>query len=286
MTLKTIFTTISQQLQAIYEKNEAESIAFLLIEFLYTSTRTDVVAAKEVASFDPAILQTYLASLLTHAPIQYVLGKAHFYGYEFNVNKYTLIPRSETEELVHLIIQENKGKKGLTILDIGTGTGCIPITLCLHLINPTIYALDVDANTLAVAKQNAENLHASITWIETDILNTQPKFDTKVDIIVSNPPYVRELEKAFMQPNVLHYEPAKALFVSNENPLLFYERIATFAKENLCNGGRLYLEINQYLGNDTKKLLEDKGFSAIQVLKDLNNNDRMCACTLVLFDEK
>ena len=286
--IKTVFQTITAQLQTIYDKNEAESIAFLLIEFLYKNSRTDVLVAKELINFDEKLLQSYISRLLQHEPIQYIIGKAFFYENDFIVNQHTLIPRSETEELVHLIIQENKFRNHLKIIDIGTGTGCIPITLFHNLIQADVYGIDIDKDTLEVAKKNARNLSANITWINQDILNTeiawQSNFqvkldvqsDLKFDIIVSNPPYVRELEKTAMQPNVLNYEPAKALFVSNENPLIFYEAIANFALKYLAKQGKLYFEINQYLGQETKQMLENKGFIEVEIIKDLHENDRIC----------
>lgn len=286
--IKTVFQTITAQLQTIYDKNEAESIAFLLIEFLYKNSRTDVLIAKELADFDEKLLQSYINRLLKHEPIQYIIGKAFFYENDFIVNQYTLIPRSETEELVHLIIQENKFRNHLKIIDIGTGTGCIPITLFHNLIQADIYGVDIDKNTLEVAQENSRNLSANITWINQDILNPEftsqsnfsiksnAKSDLKFDIIVSNPPYVRELEKTAMQPNVLNYEPAKALFVSNENPLIFYEAIANFTLKYLAKQGQLYFEINQYLGQETKQMLENKGFIEVEIIKDLHENDRIC----------
>jgi release factor glutamine methyltransferase len=283
--LRYIFNEISQPLQSIYSKNEAESIAFLLIEHLYKATRTQILVDKIITNFDEILLQTYIDRLLKNEPIQYLIGQASFYGYDFFVNSYTLIPRQETEELVNLIIKENNTNKNLKIIDIGTGTACIPISLFLNLVNPNIYAVDIDKNTLLIAQKNATTLQTNITFIEADILLWKMSLSVDLqenlfDIIVSNPPYIRELEKTVMHQNVLAYEPEKALFVPNENPLLFYDAIADFALKNLVKKGKLYFEINQALGQETKAMLEQKGFQEVEIIKDINENDRICRAIL------
>jgi release factor glutamine methyltransferase len=286
--LRYIFKAISQPLQTIYNKNEAESIAFLLMEYLYQATRTQILVDKKITNFDEILLKTYIDRLLKHEPIQYLIGQAHFYGYEFFVTPATLIPRQETEELVNLIIKDNKTYENLKIIDIGTGTACIPISLFLNLITPNIYAVDIDKETLSVAQKNSTNLQANITFIEADILawETSLHFDLfdlqekLFDIIVSNPPYICEIEKSVMQQNVLAYEPQKALFVPNEKPLLFYEAIADFALKKLAKNGKLYFEINQAFGQATKVMLQEKGFQQVEIIKDINENDRICRAIL------
>ena len=193
----------------------------------------------------------------------------------FKVNNSVLIPRPETEDLVRWVLDEYKEcGKGCTILDIGTGSGCIAIALASSLPESRVYAIDVSATALETASKNASDHNVEITFRKADIRHLEsvgPAFD----IIVSNPPYVRFSEKNTMQPNVTEYEPQLALFVSDEDPLIYYRHIARFASENLKEGGALFLEINQYLGESLIKLLEDQKFSEIELRKDLFGNDRM-----------
>ena len=237
-------------------------------------------------------LNSALKRLKQEEPIQYITGNTEFYGHPFFVDKNTLIPRPETEELVEWIITE-VGKlqslkvsrpngnvtskvveKPISVLDIGTGTGCIPISLAKELNNIKISAIDVSTKALHIAKQNAQLNKVDINFMEIDILKATalPK---KYNIIISNPPYVRELEKKEIKNNVLENEPHLALFVTDENPLLFYNKIVDLAKNNLTENGLLFFEINQYLGVETIALLKEKGFKNIQLRKDLFGNNRM-----------
>lgn len=222
-----------------------------------------------------------LADLKLEKPIQYILGKSYFYSMEFMVNEHTLIPRPETEELVSMIIEDNKTHpRPLRILDIGTGSGCIPISLAKHLTHAELYAIDISKDAIKLAKENAMKNQVVVRFGEIDILKASllSNLFTKVDqfeVIVSNPPYVRELEKATMKNNVLKYEPQSALYVSDENPLLFYEQITKLAACHLKTNGRLYFEINQYLGDQTKDLVINAGFKEVEVIKDTFGNDRM-----------
>ena len=219
-------------------------------------------------------------ALKVEKPIQYILGSAHFYGMEFMVNEHTLIPRPETEELVSWILKDVSKSDNLNILDIGTGTGCIPIAIAKNLPNARVYALDVSAEALKIAKRNAESNNVKVTFSEVDILKCSdlsiifPEV-SRFDVIVSNPPYVRNLEKKEMNTNVLAYEPETALFVADDNALLFYEIIAALASSNLKEGGKLYFEINQYLGKEMLELMEKYKFSNNQLKKDLFGNNRM-----------
>ena len=208
-------------------------------------------------------------------PIQYILGETEFYGLRFKVNSSVLIPRPETEELVDWILKNNSNKsKQLRILDIGTGSGCIPITLARNLNNSEVSAVDISRDALKVAEVNAEINKVKVNFIEMDILKTT-KLSERYDIIVSNPPYVRELEKQKMHKNVLEFEPHIALFVEDEDPLLFYLKITQLASKSLSEGGQLYFEINQYLGERMVQLLSDYKFRDIEIRKDIFGNDRM-----------
>lgn len=196
------------------------------------------------------------------------------------VNENVLIPRPETEELVDWIIEDQKkDKQSITILDIGTGSGCIAISLAKKIPEAKVYAMDISEQAIQVARDNAKKNQADITFIKADILEVKELFQD-FDIIVSNPPYVRELEKKEMRSNVLDNEPQRALFVSDNEPLLFYKKITDLAKEKLKENGGLYFEINQYLGVETKNMIESKGFKSVEVRKDLYDNERMIRACL------
>lgn len=272
MNLRSLFSQYSEKLQAIYDKQEAESLVFWLFEAFLKKGRSEILRDEFIESV-PQELDEALSQLLEKKPIQYILGTAPFYGREFKVNSSVLIPRNETEELVHLIIKENK-RLNLRILDIGTGSGCIPISLALEIPSSKVFALDVSKEALAVAEGNAEQHEARVEFFQMDVLREEiPVKD--LDIIVSNPPYVCESEKSLMHENVLQFEPHLALFVSDEDPLVFYKVIAHKAKSHLKIGGKIYFEINEALGKATQNLLVDLDFSDVEVLKDLNGKDRM-----------
>ena len=221
-------------------------------------------------------LQLGLEALKRFEPVQYITGKAWFYGYELQVSKDVLIPRPETEELVHWILEEHKDRMGLKVLDIGTGSGCIAIALGKKLDHPSITATDVSQAALDIAGKNI-NLHGlSIHLLTADILDRSLWTESgRYDIIVSNPPYVRISEKKDMLPNVLNYEPALALFVDDDDPLVFYRAIGEFARNNLSDHGCLYLEINENLGKDTLQLMRGIGFLVAEVKRDMQGKERM-----------
>jgi release factor glutamine methyltransferase len=223
-----------------------------------------------------AIWDSILEPLKKEIPIQYLLGKTSFYGLDFEVNNHVLIPRSETEELVEWIIQSTSKleKKDLKILDIGTGSGCIAISIAKNLPSASVFAIDVSENALATAHKNAERNKVNITFINQNILETED-LKQQFDIIVSNPPYVRHLEKAEIKKNVLDNEPHLALFVEDNDALIFYRKIAALAQKNLSPNGKLYFEINQYLGKEMIALLEKMNFKNIELRKDIYGNDRM-----------
>lgn len=268
-------------LSPIHGADEAESFFYIALEEINGLKRTALIMTPDAQLSESELKQwnDALVQLKTQKPIQYIFGKAWFYGLEFKVNENTLIPRPETEELVEWIINENKNRKGIKILDIGTGSGCIAISLAKNLPGATVHAIDVSEKALAVARENAATNNVAVNFIKTDILSAD-LLPEAFDIIVSNPPYVRNLEKAEIKPNVLSFEPHLALFVDDNDPLIFYRKIAQLAKNNLKEHGKLYYEINQYLGTETVALLEQIGFINIILQKDFVGNDRMTSCEL------
>lgn len=266
----------AQQLE-VYEPIEAEMLVHWLLEHHLGLRRTDMTRNLDEKDLSQALLVDF-DRLKKGDPIQYIIGKAPFYGREFFVTPATLIPRNETEELVHLIINENKGK-GLKILDIGTGTGCIPISLKLEMNDPLVFGLDISEDALEVARKNSKEYHAEVEFFACDILREEiPLLD--LDIVISNPPYIPEQGKTEMHRNVLDYEPGLALFVPDKDPLLFYRAIGKKGKSLLKKGGKLYYEIHEYYGNQVIELLENLGYSSIQLIKDLNGKDRMVSAVL------
>ncbi|WP_075350041.1 peptide chain release factor N(5)-glutamine methyltransferase [Algoriphagus marinus] len=262
---------LSSQLE-IYDRQEATSLVNWLLEHHLGLRRVDMMHFLEEKDL-PKKLWDDFDRLKKGEPIQYILGKAPFYGHEFLVNSFTLIPRNETEELVHLILKENKSP-GLKVLDIGTGTGCIPISLALEMNQAEVYGLDISEEALEVARKNAKLLHAEVTFLKCNILEELPPIED-LDVLVSNPPYIPEKGKAEMHQNVLDFEPGLALFVPDHDPLLFYRVIAEKGKKLLKPGGRLYFEIHEEFGAGVLSLLEEKGFTELRLLKDLNGKDRM-----------
>lgn len=287
MKLKEFKLLFSESLSETYPKKEIDSFFFILMEEKLKLQRIDTVLNPDflIDTATVVVLKIILERLQKEEPIQYILGKTEFYGLPFLVDKNTLIPRPETEELVEWILSEIQKIQGgnqktpLAILDIGTGTGCIPITLAKNTVNTVITAIDISASALRVAKKNAVLNSVPVNFIMLDILKTT-QLPQKYNLIVSNPPYVRELEKVEISANVLENEPHLALFVANKNPLVFYDKIADLAKQQLNENGMLFFEINQYLGKETVKMLEEKGFQNIQLKKDLSGNDRMLLCRL------
>ena len=278
MQLKEIKNIFHLELDKIYPKEEVVSFFHLMIEHYLGLQKFTLVLEPNytITKEEEQPFFEGLQKLKEEFPIQYILGTAHFMDLDFKVDKNVLIPRPETEELVRWILAEIENKKSeINILDIGTGSGCIAISLAKQLPNAKVYALDVSKDALAVAKENARNNNVSVEFLRANIL-TNPNLEQKFDIIVSNPPYVRELEKAEMQNNVLEHEPDLALFVADDNnPLVFYSAITEFAVNHLKPNGKLFFEINQYLGKETKIILENHNFNAIELKQDMFTNDRM-----------
>tara|TARA_R110002072_G_scaffold109335_2_gene236601 strand:+ start:1359 stop:2213 length:855 start_codon:yes stop_codon:yes gene_type:complete len=279
MILKEFKTLFTDKLSELYPQTEIDSFFFLLIEEYLGFERIDTVlkSAFEISQEQFNLLESATNRLQKEEPIQYILGKTEFYGLPFFVNEHVLIPRPETEELIEWIIEKVTSTSlsdQNNILDIGTGSGCISITLKKKLSKANITSIDVSEIAIEVAIKNAELNNVEINFIHQDILNTS-ELHQKFDLIVSNPPYVRELEKEEIKNNVLENEPHLALFVEDHNPLLFYDKIADLAKEFLLENGLLFFEINQYLGKETVELLQAKGYKNIELKKDLFGNDRM-----------
>jgi release factor glutamine methyltransferase len=281
MSLKELREKFHTVLESIYDKNEVDSFFFILLEHYLGYNRIKFALEPEltISEKDRQLFLDALKALKHQQPIQYILGETEFFGIPLKVNEDVLIPRPETEELVAWIINDVSNLDKITILDIGTGSGCIAIALAKHLPNASVFALDVGATALKVAKTNAELNTVSIEFLEADILNFNHFTSEKFDIIVSNPPYVRQLEKPHMKANVLDNEPHLALFVTNEDPLQFYKAITKFAVNNLNNKGMLYFEINEYLGNEMTQLLEKYNFSDVLLKQDIFNKDRMIKAT-------
>jgi len=268
-----------KELSDNYPQTEIQSFFNLLIEHLLKMNRVEIALQPNliIGKDDLIFLQDAISKLKKEIPVQYIIGETEFFGLPFKVTNEVLIPRPETEELVHWIIKDHLDKvqnSELKILDIGTGSGCIAISLAKNLPNTNVYALDISKKALKVAEENSLKNNVAIQFITEDILSIK-KLPHQFDIIVSNPPYVRELEKNQMQQNVLGNEPHLALFVKDENPLVFYDKIADLAKTHLKKNGTLYFEINQYLGEETVQLLHQKGFKEIQLKKDIFEVNRM-----------
>jgi len=276
------------QLYHIYDNREAGNIADLVLEHLTGWKKIDRILNKHLPLLPETIqlLEKYTADLLAHMPVQYVLNEAWFYGLKFFVNNHVLIPRPETEELVEWIVKTVTPSQpamenihcapDLTLFDIGTGSGCIPIALKKQLPSTTVYACDVSKNGLEVARKNATKHQTDVGFLHINFLDpVQWEHLPYFDIIVSNPPYIPLKEKRTISPNVLHHEPHLALFVENEDPLIFYSVIADFAKEKMRTGGNIFVEIHEKIGNEVQLLFAEKGFVSIELKKDMQGKDRM-----------
>lgn len=276
MTIQAAFTLIINTLSPLQGNREAANIAHIVIEHITGMGRMDRVIYKDklLSPAQEEQLQQALNALLKHEPVQYVTGKAWFYGLAFTVNRNVLIPRPETEELVEWIVKDTHTP--VKILDIGTGSGAIPIALKKDLPAATVWSVDVSAGALEVASQNATQLNLNVHFEQMDILDTTATHALPLfDIIVSNPPYICESEQKDMEEQVIAYEPGIALFVPDNDALLFYRQIGLLAKEKLTPGGLLYFEINEAFGKEVVALLEEQGFKNVILKQDLYTKDRM-----------
>lgn len=315
MTIKKLKVYFQNQLENLYDKEEIDSFFFIVTEHFYNKKRIDVTLNPDFLISNEKDWENIISDLQNEKPIQYILGDAWFYGLPFKVNENTLIPRPETEELVEWILESTKSKvqsqksknESLShraesrcnthhptpifqLLDIGTGTGCIPISIKKNLTEAEVFAIDISEKALETASQNADINNVEINFIQADILqienlqSTIYNLQSKFDVIVSNPPYVRNLEKVEIKKNVLDYEPHLALFVDDNDPLIFYRKIAELALKSLKPNGQLFFEINQYLGKETVEILHKLGFQNIELRKDLKGNDRMIKCSVSTTD--
>ena len=278
MSIKDFFYSARQQLSDLYEDKEAISILKILLEDSFGKDFTRLIA--EDISMDEGKISEIsgkIEKLMKYEPVQYVTGKADFYGRDFIVTRDVLIPRNETEELVMRILNDYNCFEGerLDVLDIGTGSGCIAITLSLENPRFRVMAIDNSEKALEVAAMNASRLSAAVEFAKDDILNPVVVNKRKFDIIISNPPYVTESEKAYMRKNVLDYEPENALFVTDENPLVFYKQIIRLSETMLGKGGRIYFEINEKFGDLFSQSVDLQSFESVELYRDLNGKDRI-----------
>lgn len=279
-TVKDVFAEYRTQLKALYDAREADAIALTVLKEVTNQSGAYLKAFPEyeLVTEEQSKLKEILDQLITGQPLQYVLGHTEFYGLPFKVNPSVLIPRPETEELVEWVLKSIPPQSAINILDIGTGSGCIAISLKKNLPNATVWAVDISADALKTAKENAKLNDVEVDFIESDILNLTHNLQLAThnyNLIISNPPYVTPTDKELMHTNVTDFEPHTALFVPQDDPLLFYKAIADLAAENLVKGGLLFLEINESYGNETAEMLTVKLFKDIELRKDMSGRDRM-----------
>lgn len=278
MNARALFDKIVKEITLPESQEEIQSIAFLVMESLYGLDRTDVLANVNLETIKETDMSRLIARINQHEPIQYILEETDFYGRIFYVNDSVLIPRPETEQLIKLVVDEFKVKNELSILDIGTGSGCIAITLAKEIPQAQVFALDVSESALAVARRNADQLKATVFFDQLNALeDTLPYKD--IDIIVSNPPYVMLSEKERMHANVLAYEPHLALFVPDTDALVFYKAIADHAKRILRSNGKIFVEINEQLGTGVEEVFKRAGFTQTEIILDIFSKDRIVTAT-------
>ncbi len=267
---------IRAELKEIFPADELRNITYLLLSKVGNLSVTDIIINKNTIFSEEQhiLLNNFIEKLKTNTPIQYILGEAQFMGYSFVVNEHVLIPRPETEELVEWICQSHRGDEILSVLDVGTGSGCIAVSLKKLLAASEITGLDISQKALEVARVNALKNGVEVGFNCADILSAMD-VDFKWNVIVSNPPYIPESRKEKMHPNVVDYEPHGALFVPDSDALIFYKAIITFAKEHLLPRGELFFEIHYDSGDAVVELLSDSGFKEIELRKDMSGNDRM-----------
>ncbi len=276
MKLKEAIEQLRNGLAGVAEPQEVQAMIRIICEDIFNYDPVDVALRQEseLPEFAQERITDLIARMRRHEPLQYIIGWARFHGHKFKVTPTVLIPRPETEQLVDIIVNENPASD-LRVLDMGTGSGCIAISLARALKFASVDALDVSRDALAVARENAAALKVKVRFFESDMLLPQPA--ATYDVIVSNPPYICWSERESMERNVKDYEPGQALFVPDNDPLMFYKAIAPYAQQSLEKGGRLYLEINQRFGNEVKRLLEDNGFEDVRIIQDTFGKVRFAA---------
>ncbi len=279
--MKEIRRYIKETLNGLYSAEEKDSLMWLVLEHVCRRPRSRILAEGDFRLLpeEQEQVRAIVGRLLLFEPVQYILGEAFFCGLSFRVNKSTLIPRPETEELVSLILSDQAAEKGGKLLDIGTGSGCIALSLAKYLPGADVFALDISAGALEVAKENARLLGVeNISFFQADILSSRDwtsLFQKPLDCIVSNPPYITKMEKNTMERNVLDYEPEAALFVPDDDPLLFYRVIGNLGLDLLKPDGSIYFEINTGYGREIVKLMTQAGYRAVELIQDLSGKDRI-----------
>lgn len=276
--MKEIRNYIEDSLKGLFSAEEIRSLTKMILERCCSIPQQRLLFDKDIQISDTQKqdIEAIVTRLKNQEPIQYILGIACFYDLDFNVTPDVLIPRPETEELVERILSRHR-QQGIRILDIGTGSGCIAVTLAAHLPEACVVATDVSPGALVTAAGNAAKNQVTVHFVETDILAKKALEDIPgvFDVIVSNPPYVKLSEKESMEANVLNYEPHLALFVTDSDPLIFYRSIARFGNKKLRKGGSLYFEINAQYGKEVAGLLEEEGYTDIEIIKDIPGKDRI-----------
>jgi len=288
--MQTTLSYIKEQLRDYYPESEIKSFYYLIMESVCRLDKQSVLLGKDtqISPDEKRLIEKIIEDLKKFRPIQYILGETEFYGLSFKVNEQVLIPRPETEELVERVVDEYQAKgerrrvqgEGCRVLDVGTGSGCIAVALAKFLPETEVYAIDISEKALEIASENARNNQVNMQFFRHDIFEDWPEYlPEQWDIIVSNPPYVTQEEKETMAKNVLDYEPHQALFVPQENPLLFYERIADISQEHLKVNGRLYFETSAVHGKEAMEMLKEKGFGSVRLFRDMAGRDRvLTAC--------
>jgi release factor glutamine methyltransferase len=279
MTIQEASQYLISQLQSVYDASEASNIAVWVLESITNFNRlAQKIHSSEVLDVNQAQkMESYIRELLNHRPVQYVLGECYFMDMKLFVDENVLVPRPETEELVDWVIKycQSQGRDAISILDIGTGSGCIALALKKHIPKSKVTAMDISAGALDVARRNAKALGLEISFMQNNILNEKEWGDLSAfDIIVSNPPYITLPEQESILPNVLSYEPHQALFVTDEDPQQFYKAIEAFSRQKLQEGGLVFMELHRDFAKDTQAYYEHKGWQTI-LRKDMQENDRM-----------
>lgn len=272
---KNVFNEVFNRISLNESKNEIQRIVYVLLEHAAAITQTDILSEKLIAEPEWSLLQSIIDRINNHEPIHYIFGEQYFYGRKFYVTPAVLVPRPETELLITEVLAYCKSfpTVPLKLLDIGTGSGCIPVTLALEHNNLEVSGMDISEDALKVAQENATHHHISVQFFQGDILTKS--LDEKFDVIISNPPYVTEAERNEMKPNVLNFEPHQALFVPDENPLLFYKAIVNAGKKAFTKNGFIAFEINEQFGIEIKNLLIQNDFTAVKIIKDYFGKDRV-----------
>jgi len=274
--IKKIISNIKSELKDIYPREEIDSFIYLIFEDVLGFTRTQVLISPDIKlkQADVNRIKEITRELKQQKPIQHIIGKTIFYELPFKTSENALIPRPETEELVNWLLSDHQNTD-VDILDIGTGSGCIAVSIAKNLPQAKVLASDISEQALELAKENSRLNNVQVEFMKMDILDPSIKINKKLDVIISNPPYITNKEKKLMQRNVLDYEPGLALFVPDEDPLLFYKSIINFGKKHLKSGGQIYFEINEVYGEETLKLFEKEYFGHTSLKKDVNGKSRM-----------